>query len=482
MLISHKIAVTLLALCSLASGCALVGEKYQRPTVPVPAAWQGGNATPTAWPDYKWWQGFQTTELNRLIEEAQNNSHDLKAAAARVTQARAVARIAGAPLYPAVTVEGDASRANVSNKSNPGSARVGMFNSYRVAPQASYELDIWGANKFASEAADDALLASIYGQEMVKLTLTADVARTYFQILSLNDLLDDAQRNLENARNALDVVEAQKAAGRLSTFEVERQRSQVASAEATIPPLLLQQRAAQNALAVLLGKAPGELTIAATSLRTLAIPEVPLGLPSELMARRPDIRQAEMNLIAANANVGAARAALFPSLTLNAVTGIAANSFGGLSRSGAGFHAISLAVLATIFDGGRLDGQLDLAKARKLELAEAYQQSIISGYRDVEDALAGIKQFSAQESGQIDAVTHARETYRIADLRLRSGATDFTAVLDAQRTLLAAETVADQARFNRFSSAIDLYRALGGGWTSPPAEGTERQSNSSAMP
>lgn len=332
----------------------------------------------------------------------------------------------------------------------------------------------------ASEAANDNVLASVYGQEVVRLALTADVANTYFQILALNDLLDDAQRNLEIARKIQDLVDAQKAAGRLSAFEVERQRSQLSTAGAAIPPLRQQLQAAYDALAVLLGKNPEDMTIAATSLQSLAVPEVPLGLPATLLERRPDIRQAEMNLMAANANVGVARAALFPTLNLNAVAGVAAGTFGGMFKSGNGFNAISLGMLATIFDGGKLKGQVELASARKLELVESYQQSIISGFRDVEDALEGVKQFTVEENEQREAVAHAREVNRIADLLLRGGAKEFTAVLDAQRALLAAETAADQARLRRFSSVVGLYRALGGGWDMQ--QSTEQPGKSAVTP
>ncbi len=474
MLTSRRPALALLLCCM--AGCALTGEKYQRPAPAVPADWQGGKARADAWPDTEWWKGFQAEELDRLIAEAQANNHDLKAAAARVREARAAAQIAGAALYPSVTLPAQISRANTTNPSNLRNSTTGSFTAYRVAPQVRYEVDLWGANHFASEAASDALVSSAYGQEVVRLTLIADVANTYFQILSLNDRLVDATRNLENARRVQDVVDAQRRAGRLSAFEVERQHTQLSTAEATVAPLQQQLQAARDALAVLLGKAPGELSITGTTLRALAVPEVPLGLPSTLLERRPDVRQAEMNLMAANADIGAARAALFPSVSLNALAGVSGPVFGANTPATSHFHAISLGVLATIFDGGRLFGQLDFAKARKLELAESYQQSILGSFRDVEDALAGVTQFAAEESAQQDAVMHAREANRLAEVLLRSGARDFTAVLDAERTVLAAETASDEARLSRFSSVVALYRALGGGWDSKAAAaGTPRK-------
>lgn len=298
----------------------------------------------------------------------------------------------------------------------------------------------------------------------MRLTLITDVATTYFQILSLNDLLDDAHRNLDIARKTLGLVNEQKKGGRLSAFDVERQASQVATAEASIPPLVQQLRAAQHTMAVLLGKNPDDVASIASSLRTLPLPQVPLGMPAQLLERRPDIRQAEMNLIAANANIGAARAAVLPTFTLNGIVNLTRNVFSPVLAATTRTETVGMGMLATIFDGGRRLGGVDLAVAQKAELVETYQQTVVSALRDVEDALSGIEEFSTEEEAQREAVTHAREVYRIADVLLRSGAADFTAVLDAERTLVSAETAADQARLSRFSSAVGLYRALGGGW------------------
>ncbi len=459
--------------CVMLSGCFLSAEKYQRPAMKLPAGWQGAAGNQAAWPDTTWWKEFQAEELNRLIEEAVKNSHDLRAAAARVAQARANVQIVGAPLYPNIQLGANVGRNRVTNTGTNGLTTRQSFTSYKSGSSSStgangpiltYAIDIWGVTFFAKEAANDALLASAYAQEVVRLTLITDVANTYFQILSLNDLLDDAHRNLDISRKTLDLVTQLQQSGKMSKFEVERQASQVATAEASIPPLVQQLRAAQHNLAVLSGKNPDEITLTATSLRTLPVPQVPLGMPAQLLERRPDIQQAEMNLIAANANIGAARAALFPSISLNGFINKTRNVFSPLLSNSTYNQGVNLGVLATIFDGGALLGALDLAKARKAELVETYQQTVVLSLRDVEDALSGIEQFTVEEDAQREAVTHAREVHRIADLLLHSGAADFTAVLDAERTLVSAETSADQARFNRFSSIIALYRALGGGW------------------
>ncbi len=484
MLTCARKTLTLLTCCLIVSGCALVGEKYERPATPVPAGWQGGAGNQAAWPDTKWWQGFQAEELNRLIEQAEKNSHDLRAAAARVAQARANAQIVGAPLYPSILVGANAGRSRVTTSSSTTLQNTTSFSTYKLGSSSStgsngpiitYGIDIWGVTVFAKEAANDAVLASAYAQEVVRLTLITDVATSYFQILTLNDQLDNAHRNLDIARKTQDLVNEQKKGGRLSSFEVERQAAQVATVEASIPPLVQQLRAAQHNLAVLLGKGPDEVTMITSSLRNLTVPQVPLGMPAQLLERRPDIRAAEMNLIAANANIGSARAALFPTFSLNGFLNSTRNVFSPAISNFSYNQSVNAGVLATIFDGGALRGGLNLAKARKAELVETYQQTVVLALRDVEDSLSGIQQFGEEEDAQREAVTHAREVYRIADLLLRSGAADFTAVLDAERTLVSAEAAADQARFSRFFSIVGLYRALGGGWDGQAQQAVESE-------
>lgn len=452
--------ITMLALIGAAlTGCAAIGEKYQRPEVGLPANWQGQPvaAETTAWPDREWWRAFRSDELDRLIARAQSNNYDLQAAAARVAQARANSQIASAGLYPSVTLDASAARVKASG----GGSGV---NAFAIAPRVSYEVDIWGRNRFTADAAEAALLSSRYAQDVVALTLTADVATGYFQILSFNDRIQVAYDNLANAKRLMALIEAQKDAGKVSAVEVERQRTQVASAEAAIPPLLQGRQVARDALAVLLGSNPGELALPEASLRPVGTPVVPLGLPSLLLERRPDVRQAEADLISANADIGAARAALFPRLDLSARGGFAATSLRLLGDSGTGFYTIGLDLLATIFDGGALSGQVDVARGRKEELVANYKQSIVSAFRDVEDALVGIEQFALQEKAQQEVVVHAREAYRLAEIRYKAGAADYSEVLDAQRTLISAEAALDPVRFSRFSSIVGLYRALGGGW------------------
>lgn len=454
--------ISLFFLCLFAAGCASPArEGYVRPQVAAPQAWAGqqGATADEKWPESDWWKRFQSAELDRLIAVAQTNNHDVKAATARVAQARAGVRIAGAGLYPVVTASAGAGRSKTGN-----SASRDTFN---AGPQLSYEIDIWGRNRFNVDAADAALLSTQYAGDVVRLALTADVAATYFQLLSLGDRLRVSHQNLANARSLLELVEIQRRAGKVSGLELERQRTQVASAEAAIPPLVHQAQITRDALAVLLGTSPGEIKTEEDSLKNIALPAVNPGLPSALLERRPDIRRAEADLISASADIGAARAALFPRISLSGQGGLASTALSALFNPGSSFYSIGLDLLGTIFDGGRLSAQVDVAKARREELVAAYHQSIVSAFRDVEDALAGIEHFGEQEKALRQTAFHAREAYRIAETAYRLGGTDFTTVLDAQRTLLSAEAAIDPVLLNRFTALVNLYRALGGGWKGP---------------
>jgi outer membrane protein, multidrug efflux system len=456
------IGVLLAAVAALLGGCA--GSAPALPVVNVPPNWQTrpGAAAASAWPDREWWKGFGSAELDALIAEAQANNHDLKAAGARVDQARAEARVVGAALFPSLFFDVQASR----EKKKPDGKVANLF---ALGPSAAYEVDLWGRNRSARDAAAAGVQASRYAEEDVRLALTAGVAGTYLQILSLNDRLRTAEAGLANAQRLLAIVESQHTAGRVSALEEESQQAQVAIQQAIIPPLQQQLQVARGALAVLLGRTQGRFEVASKSLRPVRPPEVPLGLPAVLLRRRPDIREAEAALAAADANVAAARAALFPQLDLTASGGSAAQRASQLFKAGSGFFAIGADLLATIFDGGRRSGVVELTQAQRRELVEAYLRSIDSALRDVEDALASVEQFGLQEQVQQQAVLHAHEAYRLAEIRYKAGSADYLTVLDAQRTMINAELAEDGARFAHFAAIVDLYRALGGGWSEASA-------------
>ena len=438
-----------------ASGCATQADRYQRPPVAAPAHWDV-RASERGWPDARWWSAYGSPELDELVAQAQEANHDLRIAAARVQQARANAAAAGAGLGPVAGVGFGGDRSKEVAK--PGGS------SFSLGPQVAYEVDLWGRKQDAADSGSALLLASEFDREAVRLQLTADVANAYFTLLSINDRLRVAQDNLAVARRVQDLLVLQRRAGRATALELERQRSLVAGSESAIPALRQQRTATRGVLAVLLGRTLDQAPDPQGSLRALALPATRGGVPAQLVERRPDIRRAEASLMAANADVGAARGARLPNLTLRALGGAGGGALGTILGSGGGFYTLASAIAGTVFDGGALRSRVDLAEAQKLERVEQYRRSVVTAFQEVEDALAGSEQFALQEDLLSASAQAAREAYRLVDIRFRAGAESFVDVLDAQRTQLAAEAAIDPVRLARFTSSTTLYRALGGGW------------------
>ena len=448
------LAPALLAAVALA-GCATQADRYERPAVAAPAKWNVA-AAERGWPDPRWWTAFGSPELDDLVARAQEANHDLRIAAARVRQARANAAFTTAGLSPVAGVGLDGDRSK--DLAKPAAS------TFSLGPQVAYEVDLWGRKQDAADSGSALLLASEFDREAVRLQLTADVANAYFTILSINDRLRVAQDNLAVARRVQDLLVVQQQAGRTASLDVERQRSLLAGTEATIPALRQQRAAARGVLAVLLGSSLEATPDPQGSLRALVVPAARAGVPAQLVERRPDIRRAEAGLMAANADVGAARGAMLPNLTLRALGGAGGGALGAILGSGGGFYTLASAVAGTVFDGGALRSRVDLAEAQKVERLEQYRRTVVTSLQEVEDALAGVEQFALQEDLLASSARSAREAYRITDIRFRAGAESFVNVLDAQRTQLAADAAIDPVRLARFTATTTLYRALGGGW------------------
>jgi NodT family efflux transporter outer membrane factor (OMF) lipoprotein len=458
-----------LALPAQLAGCMSVPE-YQRPDAPVPTAWREGEPeerfVPAAagenaltFPPVAWWEVFGDPELERLIAEAERGNHDLEAAASRVVQAEARARAAAAGLYPSL--------GGSTSGSSGGQAGSGLEPSYRAGLEAGYEVDFWSRDRAAADSAGATVEASRFDREVVALSLTADVASIYFQHRALSDRLESARRQLAIARSVLELVEAQAAWGAVSELRVAQQRSALASLEATLPTLGRQRGEAEHALAVLLGLPPGQIELPPGSLGAVDVPSIDPGLPAELLTRRPDIRRAEADLVAANADLHAARAALFPSIRLTGATGFASAALSSLLDVGGSIYDLVSGLTAPIFDAGRLEAQRDLAGARQEELVHRYRAIVIGAFRDVEDALAAARYLGETEAAQSEALAQARTAYELAEVQYRAGAVDFLTVLDAQRTLFQAEDALLQTRLARLDAAVALFKALGGGWGEP---------------
>ncbi|MGE5515760.1 MAG: efflux transporter outer membrane subunit [Bacteroidota bacterium] len=457
----------LLPLLALALGACSQVPELAVPDMPLPAAY-GTEDPATLTAPAAWWLLFGSAELDRLEQAALAANHDLKAAIARIEQAEAQLKIAGAPTLPTVTAgldgtnrmtRGGTTTSGVrSTSKSPTTSR-----SFQGSVAASYEVDFWGKTSASILSAESSLAASRFDRDTVALTLTADVATTWLQALALADRVAVARRNLELARQTLDLAEKQAAFGKTSQLDAAQQRATVAAIEARLPALEMQHQQSVNALAILTGLAPSQLRIDTNTLAGLPAPVVAAGLPSELLRRRPDIARAEANLAATNANIGIARAQLYPSLTLTAEGGYSNPYLISLLDAHNTFWTLGTSLAATLFDNGKLHGNVELNEAKLREAAESYQSTVLTALREVEDQLTAVRWLAGQEEAQLRAVTAAREAQRLSDVRYREGAVDYLTVLEAQRTLLDSEDSAVQVRLSRLDASVGLVKALGGG-------------------
>ncbi len=456
---------TTLGLLIILGACQLSPD-YTEPQVTLPDSWRdeaAGAAASQEKIESTWWTGFKSTELDNLVASAMAGNFDLRAALARVDQARASAKIAGAPLLPSV----DASASTGWNRNNPSSGKTTSENSGRAGVSVGYEVDLFGRNRAGVTAAEANLRGSVYDRDALELIVKGDVAQGYFLLLNLRERMDIARNNLENSRQVLRIIEARFDAGTASALEVSRQRTSLASAEASLTALGNQERAAENALSILLGRAPADLQLKEKGLRNIAIPQIPVSQPSSVVAQRPDVRSAEESLVAANADIGAARAAFFPVLNLGVDTTAALSP---LSDPASVALALAASAAAPIFKGGQLQGGVERARARQTELAETYRKTVITSMQEVENALSSAKAARAREVSLATAMREARTAYALSRDLYDAGATDYQTMLDAERTLLSAEDSHASVRLELLNAAVDLYKSLGGGWSTSAAK------------
>jgi multidrug efflux system outer membrane protein len=435
-----------IALSLALSACSLA-PNYQRPQMAIPTGWSSGvgtahdNGSP-------FWQDLGSEQLNRLIDNVLAQNLDLEAALHRVEQARAQAKVASAPLYPNVNASGSASR-TFQNPQDKNAASGGAA--------ISYEVDLWGKNRNRARSANYRIDASEFDREALRLVATSDATNLYAQILSLNDRVQIAQFNLNNAQEILRIVEARFNAGSVSGLEVSQQRVAVNNFRSALASLIEQRSTTANALAILLGLAPQSFTAPDAPLASLKMPAVDLTPPATLLTARPDIESAEANLRAANADIGEARAAFFPSLTLSASTVIAA----GFGNPAAAASSIASGVLAPIFTGGQLTGNLESVTARQRELAASYQKTVLIAFQEVEDALATLKGANDRAEIARSSVIESQNAYNIAKAQFDAGAIDYLNLLDTQRSLYLAQDSQIAINQAQLQSFVLLRKAMG---------------------
>lgn len=449
--------------CALMMAGCSIGPDYQRPETPAPAAWEAAPAVKD-WPSLDWWKSFEAPGLDHLMDRARGANFDIRAAAARIREADAQAKIAGANLWPQVSAQGGESRSrSISTTPRSGGSPRGseVLSGYF---QASYELDFWGKYADAAIAADAAARASRFDAETTQLTVQASVANTYFAAAAAADRLMVANANLDIARKTLDALRGRMEAGTASALDVAQQENVVAAQQALVPPLALQMRQNLNALAILTGAAPETVQISAGSLNVLRLPDVGAGLPSDLLSRRPDLQSAEAGLVAANANLKAAKAAWFPDFKLTAQGGLESAALSTMLDPASMLYSLGASVTQPIFSGGSLEGSVEYQEARRDELVETYRQAVISAYGDVENALLAVDYGNQQEVAQVRAEATASRAYDIASAQLASGTIDVVTLLNTEKTLFQARDALAQARLTHAQAVVTLFRVLGGGW------------------
>jgi len=457
-----------ISLLSLSLGLAACSLPPVPPSgIAAPSAWQGETRQPSAsLPAATWWQAFDSAELGRLVERARANAHDLAAAKARVRQAQARAVIAGAPLLPELRFELDGSRQRLLHGDGYDQLDVSQYEptstSFGMQLVAGYEIDFWGGLRAARASALHSLDASRFDRQTVELTLISSVANSYLQGLALEEQLRIARLNLRNARDVLALVETRQRAGSATRLELAQQRSLVAAQERQVPLLEQQWQDNRVTLATLLGDPVQALPAARETLATVNWPHIGSGVPSELLARRPDIAAAEARLAAASANVQVARAALLPKVTLGANFGTGARTLPEVFDST--YYTLTAGLVAPIFNNGRLRAAQQLAQAEQDELLESYRSSILAGFADVEKALNAIHGVEQQRQWQDQEVEQAQLAFDLAQRRYAAGAETLLSVLETQRTLYLAQDQQARLRLARLQGSVALYKALGGGW------------------
>jgi multidrug efflux system outer membrane protein len=442
------------------AGCALHAPAPTKPE--VPAAFDNAAAARIDWPSKDWYQRFASPELDALVLQATSDNLDLAAARARLMQADARARQAGAAILPSADAAGNANY--LAGHSSAGSAHE---LDWSALLSASYEVDFWGKNRASANAAKFLTDASRADRDTVVLTTLAGVADGYFEVLSLRERSAIARSNLAAARGLLDAVQARYQAGLSNPMELATQRAVLATAELAIPDLQQREQEALAALAVLVGRPPEGFHVEEASLTSLAEPRVGAGLPAELLTRRPDVYMAEANLRAADASLVAARAALLPNVTLTAAGGVQnpAMQAAVLTLPGAGPTLnLGAGLVQSIFDGGKLRAMRAEARAKDEELLAAYRSAILASLVDVENALGAIHHLDAARPFEEENLAQSERAFEGAQLRYRQGAGDFLALLEAQRILYAARDRYSQYKLARLQALVGLCKALGGGW------------------
>ena len=463
---------TLLVIAGWLAGCA-VGPDYKRPEVLTPKDWRNGPEARDSLGDLGWWQLFKDPALHELITTAVVANRDLQVAVARVLDSRARLGVARAAQFPQVNASGSYEYTRPFSKNSPMAQGAEIFtgDDWQAGMDLTFELDLWGRLRRGTEAARAELLASEETRRVVLMTLVADVARTHFDLLELDDELEIARRTLQTRQASLELQRRRFGQGLSTQLDVERAEAEVAVAAGTVPDLERRIVQTENGLSVLLGRNPGPIARGTPLDGQRLPPEVPAGLPSALLERRPDIRQAEQTLVAANARIGMAKAEYFPKISLTGMLGVESVSLSDLFTGGSRFWSIGPTMTVPLFTAGRTSNTVKGFEARQQQAATQYLQTIQQAFREVEDALVFHRKVREIRTERERRVAATRRALSLATLRYERGLSTQLDVLDAQRQLFIAELDLASTTRDQLTAVVQLYKALGGGWQSQPPTG-----------
>jgi len=472
----RKLSSCVMAMLSsgILAGC-MVGPDYHRPAVQPPTAIRDLSENPqvqaqaASYADLPWWQVFQDPQLQELVRTALKQNYDLQLATERINAARAQVAVTRSSLFPQVAGNGNFSGGKEHNFQT-------KYNFLTLTADAAFQLDLFGKLRRATEASRAQLLATEDAKQTVILTLVSDVASDYFALLELDLQLQITNETVKTQEDSVKLTKFRVEHGVATKLDVLQAQQVLDSANATIPDLERQIAQEENAISILLGEYPHAVPRGRPLVEQPLPPEVPPGLPSALIERRPDIREAEQTLVASNAEIGVAKAQFFPQISLTGSGGGAfgrSSAFSGLMSSQLGIWAYGAQVSQPIFTGGALTGNLRFAKSENQQALIAYRQTIQRAFGDVSDALIGYQKFHQVRVRQEDTVADLQESVRLSNMRYKGGTTTYLEVLDGQRSLFSAELTLAQARGTEYQSLVQLYRALGGGWQQQPASGNQ---------
>ncbi|OHC73988.1 MAG: hypothetical protein A3G18_10650 [Rhodospirillales bacterium RIFCSPLOWO2_12_FULL_58_28] len=468
------------------AGCAVKRDNYAIPEVELPVSYRHnsgeksetestpGQTAPMTVPQAvsKWWTHFGNDELNGLVEGALANNHQLKAAIGRIAESKAQWGAIKADQWPVLSTsakEDITAPRDGKGDVKPGGKTISEKN-YDLGLQISYEADFWGKNSAASEAAYNTAWSSVFAREVVALTLTSSMVQNFIKYLSFNDRIQTAKDTERVYKDMLQAVIDRLDDGEATSLQIAQQRTAVFAASAVIPVLELQREQARNSIALLMGKAPSEVNLQSDSLDDIVFPEVKPGLPSRLLLRRPDIRKAETELIAADASIDVARASLLPTFKLTGDYGYGSHHLSSLLSPESLYYNLAVSITQAIFDAGKRESQVDFAKARHEVLVQTYMETAYTALKEVEDALVSIRFLTLRKQAQEEAVVAGGNAFELSTTSYTVGTLDFLTLLDTERTMFREEDQLHLIKFERLQSAVDLFKALGGGMESDDAK------------